>query len=127
MGDDAKGQTAESRTRAVLGLLGTMALAAVGLMIAFLAICWFAGWRTAPQISSALTWAGAAAIIVGVLSTFGGWGLTRDAQYLYVQSVSQDTITKRTRQALGDSLRSYGFAIVAAGAGIACLAVGALL
>ena len=127
MGDDAKAQRAESRTRALLRLLGTIALAALGLMVIVFVICWFAGWRTPSEIGSALTWAGAAAIIIGVLSVFGGWGLTRDPQYMYAQSASQQNITDRTRQSLGDSLRSYSFAIVATAAGIVCLLIGASL
>jgi hypothetical protein len=120
-------EKAESRARAVLRLVGTIALAAMALMIVVFAICWFVGWRTASQIGNALTWAGAVSIALGILSTFGGWGLTRNAQYLYVQSVSQETITERTHQALGDSLRSYRFTIVVACAGIVCLMVGSLL
>lgn len=97
MEDDAKAQRAESRTRAILRLLGVIALAALGMMVVVVAICWFFGWQTASEIGSALTWARAAAIMIGVLGIFGGWGLTRDAQYMYVQSVSQQTVTDRTK------------------------------
>jgi hypothetical protein len=75
----------ESRLRAIRRLAGVIALAALSLMIVVVVICWFAGWRTLSQISSGLTRAGATAIAVGVLSTLGGWGLTRDSQYMYVQ------------------------------------------
>jgi hypothetical protein len=62
-----------------------------------------------------------------VLSVFGGWGVTRDPQYMYVQSTSHQDISDRTRQGLKDSLRSYNFAIVATAAGLLCLAIGALI
>ena len=86
-----------------------------------------AGWRTVSHISTGLTWAGVAAIAAGVLSTMGGWGLTRDSEVMYAQSVSQQTMPARTRQGLGDTLRSYNLAIIATAAGILCLVVAALI
>ena len=127
MAQDEKMERGESRLRTILRLAGVIALAALGLMAVVVAICWFAGWRTATQISSGFTLAGIVAIAVGVLSTLGGWGVTRDPQYMYAQSVSHQDTASRTRQALGDSLRSYNLAIVATGAGILCLVVSALL
>jgi hypothetical protein len=117
----------ESRLRAIRRLAGVIALAALSLMIVVVVICWFAGWRTLSQVSSGLTRAGATAIAVGVLSTLGGWGLTRDSQYMYVQSVSHQDMSARTRQGLRDSLRGYNLAIVATAAGILCLVAGALI
>jgi hypothetical protein len=127
MEEDDKTEQRNSRSRAILRLAGIVALAALALMVIVVAICWFAGWRSATQIGSGLTWAGVAAIAVGVLSTIGGWGLTRDPQYMYAQSVSPQSMTARTRQGLGDSLRGYNFAIVATAAGLLCIAGGALL
>ena len=127
MEKDERTEEGEGRLRALLRLTGVIALAALGLIVVVVVICWFAGWRTALQISSGLTWAGAAAIAVGVLSTLGGWGLTRDSQFMYVQSVSQQDMTARTRQGLGDSLRSYNLAIVSTAAGILCVVAGTLI
>jgi hypothetical protein len=127
MEKNEKIEQGDSHLRTILRLAGLIFLATAGLVIVVVGICWFAGWRSATQISSGLTWAGIAAIASGVLSTIGGWGLTRDPQYMYAQSVSQQSLTARTRQGLGDSLRSYNFAIVATAAGILCIAVGALL
>ena len=127
MAQDEKMERGESRLRTILRLAGVIALAALGLMAVVVAICWFAGWRTATQISSGFTLAGIVAIAVGVLSTLGGWGVTRDPQYMYAQSVSHQDTASRTRQALGDSLRSYNLAIVATGAGILCIVIGALI
>ena len=127
MAKDERSEEGESRLRAILRVVGIIALAALGLMVVVVAICWFAGWRTASYISSGFTLAGVAAIAVGVLSTMGGWGLTRDPQYMYAQSVSHQDTASRTRQALGDSLRSYNLAIVATAAGILCIVISALL
>lgn len=127
MAEDRGPEERESRVRAILRLVGIIALAALGLMVVVAAICWFAGWRSASQISTGLTWAGIAAIAAGVLSTMGGWGLTRDSEVMYAQSVSQQTMPARTQQGLGDTLRSYNRAIVATAAGILCLVVGALI
>ena len=127
MAKDERSEEGESRLRAILRVVGIIALAALGLMVVVVAICWFAGWRTASYISGGFTLAGVAAIAVGVLSTMGGWGLTRDPQYMYAQSVSHQDTASRTRQALGDSLRSYNLAIVATAAGILCIVISALL
>ena len=127
MVQDERTERGENRLRAMLRLAGVIALATLGLMAIVVAICWFAGWRTGPQISSGFTLAGIAAIAVGVLSTLGGWGVTRDPQYMYAQSVSHQDTASRTRQALGDSLRSYNLAIIATAAGILCIVVGVLI
>ena len=127
MVQDERTERGESRLRALLRLAGVITLTAICLMVIVVAICWFAGWWTAPQISSGFTLAGVAAIAVGVLSTLGGWGVARDPQYMYAQSVSHQDTASRTRQALGDSLRSYNLAIMATGAGILCIVVGALI
>lgn len=127
MKTDERSEKRSSRLRAILRLAGLIALAALTLMIVAVAVCWFAGWRSAAQIGSGLTWAGVAAIVAGLLSTVGGWGVTRDSQYMYAQSVSHQDMSTRTRQGLGDSLRSYNFAIIATAAGILSIVVGALL
>ena len=127
MAEEQRTEEGESRLRAVLRLAGIIALVALGLMVIVVAICWFVGWRSPSQISSGLTLAGIGAIAVGILSTLGGWGLTRDPQYMLAQSVSHQDTASRTRQALGDSLRSYNLAIVATVAGILCIGVAALI
>ena len=127
MVQDERTERGKGRLRALLRLVGIIALAALGLMVIVVAICWLAGWRTAAQIGSGLTLAGIGAIAVGVLSTLGGWGLTRDPQYMLAQSVSHQDTASRTRQALGDTLRSYNLAIIATGAGILCTVVGVLI
>ena len=77
MVEDERAEEIERRIRALLHMAGIIALATLGLMVIVVAICWFAGWRSASQISSAMSWAGGIAIATGVLSTLGGWGVTR--------------------------------------------------
>lgn len=127
MAENERTERGESRLRATLRMAGVIALTALGLMIIVVAICWFAGWRSASQISSAMSWAGGIVIAIGVLSIFGGWGVTRDFQYMYAQSTSNQDTASRTRQAVRDSLRSYNLAIVAAAAGLLCIGVAALI
>ena len=127
MAENKREERGESRLRALLRLAGIIVLATLGLMVIVVAICWFAGWRSASQISSAMSWAGGIVIALGVLSIFGGWGVTRDPQYMYAQSVSHQDTTSRTKQAVRDSLRSYNLAIVAAAAGLLCIGVAALI
>ena len=127
MAENKREERGESRLRALLRLAGIIVLATLGLMVIVVAICWFAGWRSASQISSAMSWAGGIVIALGVLSIFGGWGVTRDPQYMYAQSVSHQDTASRTKQAVRDSLRSYNLAIVAAAAGLLCIGVAALI
>ena len=125
MVENEKAERGESRLRAVLRMAGICALAALGLTIIVVAICWFAGWQSASQISSGLSWAGGIAIAIGVLSTVGGWGVTRDFRTMYAQSASHQDISSRTQQAVRDSLRSYNLAIVTVVAGLLCIGVAA--
>ena len=127
MVENEKAERGESRLRASLRMAGIIALAALGLMVIAVAICWFAGWRSASQISSGLSWAGGIAIAIGVLSTLGGWGVTRDFQTMYAQSASHQDRSSRTRQTVRDSLRSYSLAIVTVVAGLLCIGVAALI
>jgi len=117
----------EGRSAALLRLARVIALAALGILAVVALIGWFAGWRTAPQFGSGFIWGGVAAIALGIFSTMGGWGLTRDASYLYAQSASHQSTNERTGQALRDSLRSYNLTIVAGAAGVLCILVGSLI
>jgi hypothetical protein len=117
----------EGRSRAILRLVGLIALAALGILIVVTLIGWFLGWRTAARFGSGFILSGVAAIALGVFSTMGSWGLTRDATYMYAQSTSHQSLQERTGQSLRDSLRSYNLAIVALAAGILCILLGSLI
>jgi amino acid transporter len=117
----------EGRFRAILRLMGLIGLAALAILVVVSLIGLLIGWRSAAQFGGGFIWGGIAATALGVLSTMGGWGLTRDATYLYAQSTSQQSLHERTRQSLRDSLRSYNLAIVVGAAGILCILVGSLI
>ena len=127
MVENEREERGEGRLQALLRMAGIIVLTTLGLIVIVVAICWFAGWRSASQLSNALGWAGGTAIALGVLSIFGGWGVTRDFSTMYAQSTSHQEATSRTRQALRDSLRSYNLAIIAAAAGLLCIGVAALI
>jgi amino acid transporter len=117
----------EGRFQAILRLVGLIALVVLGILIVVTLIGWLLGWRTAHQFGNGFLWGGIAATALGVLSTTGGWGLTRDATYLYAQSTSHQSLHERTGQSLRDALRSYNLAIVTLAAGILCILVGSLI
>ncbi len=117
----------QGRFQAILRLVGLIALAALAILIVVTVVGLFLGWRTASQFGNGFLWGGMAATALGVFSTMGSWGLTRDATYLYVQSTSHQSLHERTGQSLRDTLRSYNLGIVALAAGVLCILLGSLL
>ncbi|MBM4467009.1 MAG: hypothetical protein FJ014_15900 [Chloroflexi bacterium] len=111
----------------ILRFLGTVVLIDLGIFAAVGLVCWLGGWRTAYQYGGVLFWAGVAAIVIGLSSLMGGWGMTRNFTYLYGQSVSEQNIHERTRQAIKDEARSYWFLILMAAVGVVSIAVSTLI
>jgi hypothetical protein len=111
----------------ILRFLRTVVLIDLGIFATVGLVCWLGGWRTAYQYAGGLFWAGAAAIVIGLSSLMGGWGITRSFRYQYGQSVSEQGIYERTRQAIKDEARSYRFLILMAAVGVVSIAVGALI
>jgi amino acid transporter len=117
----------EGRVATLLRLIGIIVLVALVILTVVTLIGWLAGWQMASQFGSGFIWGGVAAIALGVLSIVGGWGTTRDSDYLYAQSASHQSMHERTRQSLRDSLRSYNLVIVTGAAGGLCLLIGSLV
>ena len=117
----------EGRSRAILRLVGLIALVTMAIVIVVTIIGWFLGWRTAAQFGNGYIYGGMAATALGIFSTMGSWGLTRDATYLYAQSTSHQSLHERTGQSLRDTLRSYNLTLVILPAGILCILVGSLI
>jgi amino acid transporter len=113
--------------RAILRLMGLIALVALGILIVVTIIGLLLGWRAAAQFGGGFIWGGVAATALGVFGTMGSWGLDRDATQMYVQSASHQSLHERTGRSLRDSLRSYNLGIVALVAGILCILVGSLI
>ena len=112
---------------AILRFLRTAVLIDLGIFAAVGLVCWLGGWRTAYQYGEGLIWAGAAATVLGLLSVRGGWGITRGFGYLYAQSVSQQSIHERARQAIRDIAEGYRFLILMTAVGAISIAVGSLV
>ena len=125
MVEDERAEGIKRRMRALLRMAGIIALTALGLMIIVFAICWFAGWRSASQIRSGLSRAGASVILLGLLSIIGGWGQLRDSEFAQSVFVSKHLDTDQAT--LKDSLRSFNLAIVVIAAGLLCIGVAALI
>jgi len=112
---------------AILRFLRTVVLIDLGIFAAVGLVCWFGGWRTGYQYGGGLFWAGAAATVIGLSSILGGWGVTRNFEYQYGQSVSEQGIHERTRQTMKDALQSYGFLIRMTAVGLVSIAMGSLI
>lgn len=117
----------EGRSRAILRLVGLIALVTMTILIVVTIIGLLLGWRTANQFGNGYIYAGVAGTALGVFSTMGSWGLTRDATYLYAQSTSHQSLHERTGQSLRDTLRSYNLTLVILPAGILCILAGSLI
>ncbi|MGA9350694.1 MAG: hypothetical protein WBW48_18075 [Anaerolineae bacterium] len=111
----------------ILRFLRSVVLIDLGIFAAVGLVCWLGGWRTAYQYGGGLLGTGVAAIVIGLSSLMGGWGITRSFRYQYGQSVSEQGIHERTRQAIKDEARSYRFLILMAAVGVVSIAVGALI
>jgi len=90
-------------------------------------VCWFGGWRTAHHYGNGLMLAGVAAVLIGISSLLGGWGLTRSVDYQYARSVGEDSIGERTKRDLKDVARSYGFLIRMTVVGVVSYAFGLVI
>ena len=117
----------EERVTGILRFLRTVVLIDLGIFAVVGVACWLGGWRTVYQYGDGLSLAGAAAILIGLSSLVGGWGITRSFDYQYAQSVSQQGIAGRTQQVMKDIAQSYRFLILMSSAGVVSIAAGALI
>ena len=111
----------------ILRFLRTVVLIDLGIFAAVGLVCLLGGWRTAYQYGNGLSLAGAAAMVIGLSSVVGGWGITRSFGYQYAQSVSEQDIHGRTQQAIEDVAQSYRFQILMTVVGVVSIAVSALI
>ncbi len=89
-------------------------------------IAWLAGW-TLYQLGEGLVLVGAAALVIGISSVLGNWGATRTFEYKYSQSVSDQSMSDRTRQEAKDNTRSYSFVILMAAVGLIAIVIGTFI
>jgi hypothetical protein len=111
----------------ILRFLRTVVLIDLGIFAVVGVVCWLGGWRTAYLYGGGLFLAGAAAIVIGLSSLVGGWGITRGFDYQYARSVSEQGIGGRTQQAMRDIGRSFRFQILMTSVGVVSIAAGALI
>jgi hypothetical protein len=111
----------------ILRFLRTVVLIDLGILAAVGLVCLLGGWHTAYQYGGGLSLAGAVAIVIGLSSVVGGWGITRGGDYQYAQSVSEQDIQGRAQQAIEDIAQSYRFQILMTAVGVVSIAVGALI
>ncbi len=111
----------------ILRFLRTVVLINLGIFAGVGLICWFGGWRTAHQYGNGLMLAGVAAMVAGVFSLAGGWGLTRSFVYQHAASAGVDDTRERTRRELKDTGQRYGFLALMGVVGIMSIAFGILI
>jgi hypothetical protein len=104
-----------------LGIAELVILAVTGL------VCWWIGWRSLMDYSTALKWAGLAVIFFGATSFFGGTTLNRNPTYLYTQSVMPNSARDRAQQNFSDMAQGMSFTGWASLAGIITIGLGYLL
>jgi hypothetical protein len=90
-------------------------------------IGWLAGWRDPFRFGGALFIAGGVAIVVGVMSLYGTFGITRHGWYLYAQSAGPADALGRLKRQVQDTERSYGFLALMSASGVLAMALGILI
>jgi hypothetical protein len=88
--------------RLPLTALGLALLAALIVMVIGLAN----GWETV-DYSNGMFIAGGAAIALGILSSFGGWGNRADFKQMYSQSAGDMSLAERSKIWVQDLTRAY--------------------
>lgn len=104
-----------------LGIAELVIMAVTGL------VCWWLGWRSLVDYSTALKWAGLAVMFFGMTSFFGGTSLNRDPQFLYTQTVMPNSAHDRSQQHVSDMVSGMSFTAWASLAGIITIGLGYLL
>ena len=101
---------------------------ASGLMIGILVALfgWISGWKTATQFSNGLFVTGAAIIIFGMLTVWGGFTSRGNFALTYVQSASEMSLPERARLLYTDVLRGYNVVITATIIGAALIGLAIL-
>lgn len=72
-------------------------------------------------------WAGLIALVIGLASVFGNWGITRGGLYQLGQTVSDQDISTRTRADLNEEQSSFSLLQLSVGVGILSIVVSALV
>lgn len=111
----------------VLRFAGIAALVQLGIMIAVLLVCWFAGWNTINQYGQALVWTGVLAIGLGLLSIKGQWDTTRSFNYQHSLSVTNQDGWERTKWNVAESMHIHRFLFLMVTVGSISILLGSLV
>lgn len=107
--------------------LKTVVLIDVGIFAAVGVMCWLAGGCSACEYGVDLVWAGAAAIVLGLLALKADWAMRRGFGHRSLASVSGRRIDERVKQGPSDTTQSYGFLVRMLAVGAVSIVVGVLV
>jgi len=96
----------------------------IGLLVALFG--WISGWKTATQFSNGLFVTGAAVIIFGMLSVWGGFTSRGNFAITYAQTASEMSLSERAKLLYTDVLRGYNVVITATIIGAALIGLAIL-
>lgn len=100
---------------------------ALGLALATGVVCWIIGWRTLSLYGTGLLIAGGAAVVVGALSTLGGWGTVRTFEYQFAKTAWEEDSGARLQKEVADTRESYRFLVLMSAVGLILIIAGFLL
>jgi hypothetical protein len=90
-------------------------------------ICWFAGWRTLGGYANGLAWAGAALMIFGALSFFGGNVPLGNSRYNFGSTLSHQSTFERAQNVKLNREENLSVVTIAAIIGLITAIVGLVL
>jgi hypothetical protein len=97
--------------KSILRLLGVTLLLAILIGIITACLGWLLGWKTGTQFSNGLFLLGGIAIILGIFSVLGGFGMRSDFHVVYSQSAGAMSTLERTQRWMADMTQGYSFYI----------------
>lgn len=100
----------------ILGVTAVISLAVV-------LLGYFLKWNMPVQYSNAFFWAGAIAIVLGVLSVSGGFAQRANFNMAYAESAGNANIAERNQRTVADITQRYGSMILMMATGILLISV----
>ena len=96
----------------------------VGILVALFG--WVSGWKTAIQFSNGMFATGAAIIIFGILTVWGGFTSRGNFAQTYAQTASEMSLPERAKLMYVDVLRGYNVVITTAIIGVVLIGLSIL-
>jgi hypothetical protein len=111
----------------LLRLLKRICITELVIVVVVCLICWLTRHLTFFYIGNGLVYAGAGAILLGILSVAGGWSAARSFKIQYGQSAGDMDISQRTRRLVADLEGMYGSVVWMFVVGILTIILGVTL